>query len=369
MSNLIKKKNNQDAFLALVRAGLWEKDVWLSQFGQIDFNEVYRLAEEQSVVGLVAAGIEHVKDVKVPQQIALTFVGGTLQIEQRNLSMNEFAIWLINRLNDNSIKSLIVKGQGVAQCYERPHWRSSGDIDLLLDADNYEKAKIALFPLADSVDKEEKEAKHQALNIKGFEIELHGRMPFFLSRRVDSVIDSVLNDSLNGGHRIWRTNNTEIYLPKPDNDVIIIFTHFLFHFFIEGVGLRQICDWCRLLWLYRNEVNQELLEKRLQEMGLVSEWKTFAALAVKILGMPGERMPLYDNNPRYIKKAYKALNHILKCGNMGHNNDLSYRMKYKGLGYKLVTFWRRLCDFVGFNFIFPIDAPKFFFSYVFDKVR
>ena len=52
----MKLNNNQQAFLELVRAGLWEKDACLLQYGNIDFQEVYRLAQEQSVVGLVAAG-------------------------------------------------------------------------------------------------------------------------------------------------------------------------------------------------------------------------------------------------------------------------------------------------------------------------
>ena len=73
--------NNTQAFLALVRAGLWEKDVQLSSYGDIDFKEVYRLAEEQSVVGLVAAGIEHIVDIKIPKEDALQFVGQSLQLE------------------------------------------------------------------------------------------------------------------------------------------------------------------------------------------------------------------------------------------------------------------------------------------------
>ena len=76
--------NNQKAFFELAKAGLWEKDVLLSQFSKIDYEDVYRLAVEQSVVGLVAAGIEHVSDVKIPQDVALTFVGDTLQLEQQN---------------------------------------------------------------------------------------------------------------------------------------------------------------------------------------------------------------------------------------------------------------------------------------------
>lgn len=54
----------QKAFWALVRAGLWEKDVQLASFGDINFKEIYRLAIDQSIVGLVAAGIECVNNVK-----------------------------------------------------------------------------------------------------------------------------------------------------------------------------------------------------------------------------------------------------------------------------------------------------------------
>ena len=74
--------NNTQAFFALVKAGLWEQEVRLSQFDKIDFGKVLNLAEEQSVIGLVAAGLEHVIDVKVPQTMALQFAGQTIQLEK-----------------------------------------------------------------------------------------------------------------------------------------------------------------------------------------------------------------------------------------------------------------------------------------------
>ena len=165
---------NQQAFFALVRAGLWEQDVCLSPFGQNDFNEVYRLAEEQSVVGLVAAGIEHVKEIKVPQEKALTFVGNALQLEQRNKAMNAFVADLIENLRREDIYVILVKGQGIAQCYEKPLWRSSGDVDLLLSESNYERAKYFLTPLATDVETEYTHFKHQGMTINGWEVELHG---------------------------------------------------------------------------------------------------------------------------------------------------------------------------------------------------
>ena len=111
----MKLDNNQQAFFALVRAGLWEKEVRLAPFEKIDFQEVYRLAEEQSVHGLITAGFDHIVDVKAPQEEVLQFVGTSLQLEQTNLTMNGFVAQLIEKLRKRNIYALLVKGQGIAQ--------------------------------------------------------------------------------------------------------------------------------------------------------------------------------------------------------------------------------------------------------------
>ena len=60
-----------NSFLSLVRVGLWEQtgayfDHCLNN--KKDWDEVYQLAEQQSVIGLVLAGIEH-SNVKPPQEL------------------------------------------------------------------------------------------------------------------------------------------------------------------------------------------------------------------------------------------------------------------------------------------------------------
>ena len=122
MGKQSKVINNKatDAFFTLVRAGLWESEGQLSQFASIDYSIIWQMADEQAVVGLVAAGIEHVHDIKIPQNIALKFVGSTLQLEQRNKAMNQFVEKLIAQLRQIDVYALLIKGQGVAQCYRRP---------------------------------------------------------------------------------------------------------------------------------------------------------------------------------------------------------------------------------------------------------
>ena len=359
--------NNTQAFLTLVRAGLWEHEVKLSQFGDIDFNEVYRLAEEQSVVGLVAAGIEHILDVKIPQNIALQFVGRALQIEQRNLEMDSFVVKLYDYLREGNVFGLLVKGQGVAQLYERPLWRASGDVDLILDPENYSKAKKKLIPLSERVDPEENAKMDQTLTIDGFIVELHGKMPFAMSKKVDKVIESVLDNSLrSGGVCVWRLNEKEVFLPNPDNHLFLVFTHFVHHFFIEGVGLRQICDWCRLMWKYRDSIDQKLLESRIIKAGLMTEWRVFAELAVKYLGMPEKYVLFYKDG--YLIRAKKVLSNVIKRGNFGHNNDLSYRAGKSVCLVNMITLRRRFADFCKYTMIFPLDSPRFFGVYVVNKI-
>lgn len=358
---------NKDAFLALVKAGLWEKEAHLSQYGSIDFNEILRLSEEQAVVGLVAAGIEHVVGSKIPQEAALQFAGQTLQLEQRNQLMNGFIAELIERLRKEDIYCLLVKGQGVAQCYKRPLWRSCGDVDLLLSESNYESAKEYLIPLADHVDPEDNELKHLGMTLNDWVIELHGSMHTEISLRVNKGIEAIQDNLFIGGEvRSWDIGGTTVFLPAPDNDVILVFTHILEHFFIEGVGLRQVCDWCRLLWTYSTDLNVQLLESRVKRMGLMTEWKSFASLAIDMLGMPESVMPFYDS--RFKKRGERVFARIMKSGNMGHNNDLSYRTRYTGAKYKMVSLWRRIKDFAAFTRIFPIDAPKFFVHYALRKI-
>ena len=351
--------NNQEAFFALVRAGLWETDVRLLPFGRIDFEEIYRLAEEQSVVGLMAAGLNHVVDTKIPKQDLLQFIGATLQTEERNKAMNYFIGVLVDKMRDAGIYSLLVKGQGIAQCYERPMWRSSGDVDFLLSGDNYTKAQAFLTPLAESAEKES--GKHQGMNIGPWVVEIHGDQHCALSIRMDRMIDDVQRDFFYAGNvRSWMNGKTQVLLPSANNDIILIFTHFLKHFYKGGLGIRQICDWSRLLWTYRKEIDLTLLEKRLRKMKLMSEWRAFGTYAVDYLGMPCDAMPLYEDLPKWKRKANRINAFVMSVGNMGHNRDTNANDEKSFIGRKAVSFSHRVADFFNHAMIFPVDSLRFF---------
>jgi hypothetical protein len=357
----------QQAFFALVKAGLWEQEARLSQYKNIDYSVIMKLAEEQSVVGLITAGLEHIIDVKVPKEELLQFVGSSLQIEQQNIAMNEYVARLIDLLCKHEIYAILVKGQGIAQCYERPLWRASGDIDLLLSDYNYEKAKEVLIPLAIDVESEYIAFKHFGMTMQsGMVVELHGTLHSRLSKRVEKIIDEAQKCVFYDGNvRSWVNGKTTVFLPSPDNDIIFVFTHILHHFYIEGIGLRQICDLCRLLWTFKDSLNYGLLESRIKKMGLMTEWKAFGAFAVEYLGMPEEAMPFYDS--RFKVKSSRILDFVLECGNLGHNREFNRSGNF--LIGKFQSLWFKMRDFARHARLFPIDSFKFFFHYLINGMQ
>lgn len=367
----VKTDKNTQAFFALLKAGLWidveSMDLGIQGFTEsLDWEKVYQLAEEQSVVGLVLAGIEH-SYVKPSRDLLLQWIGEVQILEQQNKAKNDFVARLIENLRKADVYSVLVKGQGVAQCYEKPLWRASGDVDLLLSDSNYEKAKRVLQPLAVEVDTEYKSLKHLGLTMKeGFVVELHGMLHSRLSNRIDRGVDEAQNDVFFGGNvRSWMNGSTSVFLPAPDIDVMFIFTHILKHFYIEGIGLRQICDWCRLLWTYRSKLDLRLLESRIRKMGLMSEWKAFATLAVDYLGMPKEAMPFYDS--RFKFKGERILEFVLETGNFGYNREIKRSKNY--LGGKTQAAWFKMGDFARHAKLFPVDSMKFYCHYLVDGIR
>lgn len=289
--------------------------------------------------------------------MVLSFVGSALQLEQRNLAMNKFIAKQIEQLRNRDIYALLIKGQGLATCYERPLWRACGDIDLLLSKENYSKAKSYLIPLASSVEEEVHKALHLGLIIDNWTVELHGTLRSCILNQMDRIIDEVqANVFYEGNVRSWNNNQVQVFLPSYNNDVFFVFTHILKHFFYGGIGLRQICDWCRLLWTSREALDITLLEDRIKRAGITTEWKAFAAYAVDYLGMPVESMPMYSPNKRWSIKARRINDYVLKVGNFGHNRDTSYYSNKPYIIRKTISFCRRTADGINHFFIFPWDS-------------
>lgn len=100
-------------------------------------------------------------------------------------------------------------------------------------------------------------------------------------------------------------------------------------------------------------------------MGLMSEWKAFATLAVDYLGMPKEAMPFYDS--RFKFKGERILEFVLETGNFGYNREIKRSKNY--LVGKTQAAWFKMGDFARHAKLFPVDSMKFYCHYLVDGIR
>lgn len=376
--------NSKRAFFELVKAGLFPVHdegfmVNESLFQDVEWEKIYQLAQEQSVLGLVLAGLEQYKNLNanlnIPKVLLLQWIGEVQVIEQRNKEMNAFINQLIGDLRKANIYTLIVKGQGVAQCYEIPLWRALGDIDFYMNEDDFQKAKIFFRPLVDKFDPDNEYTRHINMHYGEWVVEIHANQYVTLSNKINKVLKEIHEDLFyNGNVRSWMNGNTQVFLPSENNDAVLIFTHFLSHFYKGGIGLRQICDWCRLLWTFRESIDYGLLEKRIRKAGLLTEWRAFGTFAIDYLGMPAGAMSMYDSRlmghgSLFAKKAERICKFILEVGNFGHNRDTSYYSKYPFVVRKAISAWWRVKDLCRHAMIFPLDSLRFFPRIMFNGVR
>ena len=384
--------NNHKVFFELLKAGLFpvhgegKSDIRIDS--TTNWNVVYQLAQKQSLQGIVLQGIEELRakgiEVNISKILLLQWIGEVQIIEQQNKTLNAFINVLMKRLEKEGVKTLLVKGQGVAQCYESPYWRASGDVDLILDEDNYQRGKVVLSKMATLEHEENLFDKHYSAEVDGFVVELHGTMRGVLTKKADDFMDELQVELFkNNRSREWDNNGTVVKLPCPDDDLLFVFTHILKHFFNYGIGLRQVCDWCRLLYTFRDSLDYGLLESRLRKIGLMSEWKVFYNLASRYLGMPDldSRLTCVESatsrhssnkfgsahdsiadfmvcDSRFDKKADRVLAFILETGNFGHNRDNSYYNNTNAIVRGLMSLWRHTCDSFKHSFIFPVDSVR-----------
>ena len=429
----------EKVFFALLRAGLWEKEVRLLSFDDKDLPELLRLAREQSVVGPVFAGMERLRkanaDLDLDQDRVMQWIFEVEALERKNKAMNLFIAELVERMHKADIYAILVKGQGIAQYYERPQWRSYGDVDLFLSDDDYEKAKRLLVPLAVKVEPEGVYNKHLGIVVpdslreqtataraKTWVVELHGCLYSGLSSKIDRELDDIYRDSFERGRvRSWMNGSVQVPLLSAENDAFYVFTHILQHFYKGGIGLRQICDWCRLLFCYRGKLDLQVLGSRIKRAGLMSEWRAFGAFAVEHLGMEAAAVPFLggnvdvdldlnlnendndndndnldldvdldinenDNDNLDVdvdvdldvggeisaglkRKAGRIKDFVMMSGNFGQNRDMGYYKKYPYVIRKCMSLSQRVGDLIRHSRIFPMDSLRFFPKMMLNGVR
>ena len=358
----------EQAFWKLLKAGLWERaPIIETKLTGEQWAEVMEQAKRQTLLGVLFDGMLRLPlELQPEEEIRMKWFWRVNKIEQANRKLNRVLVEFTDKLQEQGISSLMLKGQSYAVLYPQPLHRQCGDIDLFIGMRNYERVCNLVREWGISGIENDESPIHLQCFWQGVTIELHRKVSNIprTSRHYPLLdwCESELEDS--EAYFTPHLENTRIRIPSPTFNVVYVFFHLYQHFLITGVGLRQLCDWARLLHAYKDEYDIDILEQRLDKLGLLHPWRVFGTLLVEYLGLPQEDFPLYLPDE---KKAEKVMSLIERDGNFGETRGMK---KPKSGSYT----WRKIKRFV-FNSsrypsvirLFPRDTIYGYVSFVTDR--
>lgn len=305
-----------EALFLLLRAGLWETppaDTSLFPLTPAQWGALYRLACQQTVVGVVFRGMDFLPAGCLPPDALLAqWVAAVDAIERKNQRTYRILDELYALFRRQGLHPVLLKGQGVAHYYAQPLLRVPGDIDLYFASRDEFRAAcrcvrelgIAVAPKSDgSVE----------FRWRGLEVELHSRFLDVYNPLPQRMVKRAERRSGYVNRRLAPLLRTEVFMPTPSLELLLLSAHILKHALGWGIGLRQLCDMARACHRLHGVYEAQRLRRMFRHAGL-SRWEGLLhAFLVDQLGLPPDELP-YGGRAR---SSRPLLGVVLRGGNFG----------------------------------------------------
>lgn len=326
---------SEEQFLYLLRAGLWGRACGafpVAALGRLsvgedsvpDWQGILRLARQQGVLLLVQDGLEVLLEAEpqwaqegkaLPPMHLLKLQRFRGKTAKAHAELEDLMGEILAALSADGLHPVVLKGEPLSTYYLHPESRSCGDIDLWVPPQEWKRAASCL---SERLEDGERNNRHRAYSSGANEVELHFQALELENPFRQRAFRRYSEQELKENTRPCALPLTGLKLQVPSEgfNALFILAHAFHHFIEGGVGLRQLCDWVRVLehssW---DAAALAALQDQLRQFALTKAWQVFGFIAVQFLGLPKEKLPFY--NPRAVKDAAKVLALILSEGNFG----------------------------------------------------
>ena len=224
---------------------------------EVDWKELYAIAQKQCLVGVLFDGIKKLpaEHVGMKKELLLQWMAESQMLVKANVRLNDAAIQVSEWFRKKGFRTCILKGQGNALMYPNPYSRTPGDIDIWV-----ESGDKRVISFVRSISPHEKACYHhiEFPSYKGVEVEVHYRPSFLLcfwhNRKLQKYYKRVKEEQFS--HRVMLGEQGEIAIPTVEFNLIFQLTHIFSHLMNEGIGLRQLVDYyyvlCDFYKVYQN---------------------------------------------------------------------------------------------------------------------
>lgn len=333
----MKISTNIQDYLDFLRYSLGDEYTTLPDCARrINWQELLKFAQKQSIVGIYWQGIQrlgdHLEDNKPSEDDVLDWMSKVANIERRNKKLDAIDVKVTKEFQKDGYDVCILKGQGNALLYPNPSYRTSGDIDVYLHPhnkgyDSMQNRDIDVRRIIKYCKQHNRSARaiyHHIdfPSVDDVPIEVHYRPSWLNSPINNRKLQKTFAQLLSGkdGRKLVTLPNGvgEIFVPTFGFNVVFQLSHIYNHLLHEGIGLRQLIDYYYLLKSEDcpNERKSEL-NRIIRHCGLTHIGSALSWVLINILGLSDD-LAIVKPNARFGKQM---LNEMIAGGNFGKYDD------------------------------------------------
>lgn len=283
--------NLHESFIQLVRLGIGYTDT--TDADSVDWVEVKTLAEQQGLSAVVLDGIERFKSLNVqgvqgpPQELLLEWIGETLQSESIYETQQKEAVRMANLFQNNGIRTYVLKGAVVAECYPKPSHRPSVDMDCYLLP---EKSDFDAWSLGNDLIRNKGFQvntdfyKNSSFDISGVTFENHQFLTPFRGNKRLAALEKKLQELIRQDKGEDIIEGTCLYRPPVMATALFLIEHAYSHFLHEGLTWRMVLDWMMFCRKHEKEIDWKQLEAWIDDFGFRKFYDSYYRLGLFLIG-------------------------------------------------------------------------------------
>ena len=249
-------KNLQETFLSLVRLGIGHSTS--NPHEAIDWLALQDLAMEQGLYAIVLDGIEKLPaGERPPQEFLLEWIGLVMQDEARYATQQKAAKQMAALFSKNYIRTYVLKGDVVAECYPKPEHRVSSDMDCFLIP---EGGDFNAWGLGNDLIKSRGYEvgigfyKNSTFHLPELTVENHRYMTPFRGNKRLMNLEILLQGLFKEDKGEDRFEGTWLYRPPVMMTALFLIEHAYSHFLHEGLTWRHVLDWTMFSRKHEKEI-------------------------------------------------------------------------------------------------------------------
>lgn len=275
------------AFLQLIRLGIGtSKEVAIPR--NIEWASLMRSANQQGLFTIVLDGIERLSDnVRPPKELLLPWIGSLMKEETCYAIQWNSAIKMASLMKQEGIRTYVLKGNVVAECYPKPSHRRSVDFDCFLRAiegslDVWEKGNFIIERIG--FDVKRNYYKNSTFTLPDLIVENHRWLTPFRGDKRLTKLEGLLQELLREDKCLDRFEGTELYRPPVIVSALFMVEHVYSHFLHEGLNWRHVLDWMMFSKKHQKEIDWPQFEKWIDEFGFRAFYTSYYNLGKCMLG-------------------------------------------------------------------------------------